>query len=70
MKETDRLEIVTDRMDDIRLASFEKNWGKQMLKFIVRDWKNRLVMTHEKLGKVFETLQYHIKRDAFDVISE
>ena len=57
-------------MDDIKIASFQKYWGKKMQFFIMRNWKRRIDLTKVYWDRVFDIIGYNVERDAFDTISE
>ena len=57
-------------MDDVKLKTHSKLWGKKMCGFIMREWKKRICELKTKWVSIFDMIRFVSVRNTFMVISE
>jgi hypothetical protein len=57
-------------MNEVIVESFFKHWGKNMCKFVFREWKIQKINLLKKWNRVFDLLETHYLQDAFQTLSK
>jgi hypothetical protein len=61
-KEGEILEKKTDLMNNIKLKTFEKQWGKKFLKYLFEGWRKQTDLFIDTWSSLENTLNMRVKR--------
>lgn len=59
-----------EHINKVKVESFLRHWGKNVSKFVFREWKNQKNELKEKLTAVFNVLSTFTVRDPFKKLSQ